>query len=348
MFLNRSRNRCCKFTIRNYFSTYDHEKVAYVFDIDGVLLRGNTALPGARDSLLRLEEAKIPFILLTNGGGELESVKAEKLSKILNYPIKEDQLILSHTPMRGECAPFINSRVLVLGCKDAIGVAKSYGLKKAVTVNDLCNDEPSRYPFKSYKHTPLLSSDEKVEAIFVMHDPNDWAAELQLTIDCLRGGFPLGSGSNSKKQTIPYFSSNADMTFAAKYPVPRLAAGAFTIALKSLWRTLYKDEELDVIQFGKPTRRQFDFARRQLAKWSSGNKTMNNIEADLYCKAKFDTIFMIGDNPLSDIQGANLAGLPWKSVLVRTGVFKGVTNDTVHPAKYVTDTIKDAIDLVLK
>lgn len=315
--------------------------IAYVFDIDGVLLRGNTALPGARDSLLRLDDAKIPFVLLTNGGGELESVKAAKLSEILNYEISEDQLILSHTPMRSECAPFANKRVLVLGCKDAIGVGKSYGLKKAVTVNDLCCDEPSRYPFKSYKHNPLPYSDEQVAAVFVMHDPNDWAAELQTTIDCLRGGLPLGSGGNSQK--IPYYSSNADMTFAAKYPVPRLAAGAFTVALTSLWRTLHNGEELNVTQYGKPTKLQFDFARRQLARWSSRNKNLTDADADEF-SSNFDTIYMVGDNPLSDIQGANNAGLPWKSVLVRTGVFRGA-NDLQHPAKIVKDSVKEAVDL---
>jgi ribonucleotide monophosphatase NagD (HAD superfamily) len=34
---------------------------------------------------------------------------------------------------------------------------------------------------------------------------------------------------------------------------------------------------------------------------------------------------MIGDNPKSDIAGANKKG--WTSILVRTGVFKGADND---------------------
>jgi ribonucleotide monophosphatase NagD (HAD superfamily) len=41
--------------------------VGAVFDIDGVVLRGHKALPGARDALLRLNKADIPFIFLTNG-----------------------------------------------------------------------------------------------------------------------------------------------------------------------------------------------------------------------------------------------------------------------------------------
>lgn len=42
--------------------------VGAVFDIDGVLIRGHAPLPGARDSLLRLNAAKVPYIFLTNGG----------------------------------------------------------------------------------------------------------------------------------------------------------------------------------------------------------------------------------------------------------------------------------------
>ena len=37
------------------------------------------------------------------------------------------------------------------------------------------------------------------------------------------------------------------------------------------------------------------------------------------------------DNPASDVRGANAAGGPWRSVLVRTGVFHGVGNDAGAP-----------------
>lgn len=39
---------------------------------------------------------------------------------------------------------------------------------------------------------------------------------------------------------------------------------------------------------------------------------------------------MIGDNPKSDIKGANDAG--WISILVRSGVFHGLENDKENPA----------------
>jgi Haloacid dehalogenase-like hydrolase len=51
---------------RRTFSTA-RASVGAVFDIDGVLIRGKSPLPGARNALLQLQRNKIPFIFLTNG-----------------------------------------------------------------------------------------------------------------------------------------------------------------------------------------------------------------------------------------------------------------------------------------
>lgn len=66
-------------------------------------------------------------------------------------------------------------------------------------------------------------------------------------------------------------------------------------------------------------------------------------------KRSLEAIYMIGDNPRSDIQGANSMGGKWHSVLVRTGVFKGAAgeNDAKNPAEFVCDHVDDAIQLIL-
>jgi ribonucleotide monophosphatase NagD (HAD superfamily) len=60
--------------------------------------------------------------------------------------------------------------------------------------------------------------------------------------------------------------------------------------------------------------------------------------------------FGIGDNPLSDIKGANNAGPHWQSILVRTGMFSNVelTNDATNPADAVCDDIGAAVEYILK
>ena len=61
---------------------------------------------------------------------------------------------------------------------------------------------------------------------------------------------------------------------------------------------------------------------------------------------------MIGDNPASDIAGANSKG--WVSILVRSGCFNPQAKDNVNgndpknPATHVVDTFKDAIELIYR
>ena len=68
---------------------------------------------------------------------------------------------------------------------------------------------------------------------------------------------------------------------------------------------------------------------------------------------KISNFYMIGDNPKSDIEGANAKG--WTSILVRTGVFKADDpetsrdgNDIENPATYVVQDFKEAIELIFR
>lgn len=57
----------------------------------------------------------------------------------------------------------------------------------------------------------------------------------------------------------------------------------------------------------------------------------------------FSAIFAIGDNPAADVCGANLAGPPWVSVLVRTGVFREGGNSCSDPAHVVVSDVLAAV-----
>ena len=85
--------------------------------IDGVLMRSCKPIPGARQTLAHLQQHKIPFILLTNGGGVHESDRAMDLSQKLGVPLDESILIQSHTPFAAmaEKEELKNSPVLVVG-----------------------------------------------------------------------------------------------------------------------------------------------------------------------------------------------------------------------------------------
>uniref|UniRef100_M4B8B3 Uncharacterized protein n=1 Tax=Hyaloperonospora arabidopsidis (strain Emoy2) TaxID=559515 RepID=M4B8B3_HYAAE len=194
------------------------------FDIDGVLIRGGHALPKAKRVLKSLRSNNVAHIFLTNGGGCMEDEKAKNLSTILDVPIDPEHMILSHTPMREIAKTYGDKRVLIMGSHDVWRVAKCYGFNKIVSVKDLLHHHPMQYPFMHLEQRAAPHYNEPIEAIIVMHDPIEWAPEIQVTVDVLIGGDPPGSGCPSGKQT-PLFLSNDDFVFSGAYPFPRFAQG---------------------------------------------------------------------------------------------------------------------------
>ena len=46
----------------------------------------------------------LSYVLMTNGGGALEHVKAEAVSSVLGLHVPESAVIVAHTPMRVSCS----------------------------------------------------------------------------------------------------------------------------------------------------------------------------------------------------------------------------------------------------
>lgn len=68
--------------------------------IDGVLLHSSKPLPGAAESLRYLQQHRIPFILLTNGGGKPEAERVAELSSKLGVNLDTSNFVQSHTPFQ--------------------------------------------------------------------------------------------------------------------------------------------------------------------------------------------------------------------------------------------------------
>jgi len=65
-------------------------------------------------------------------------------------------------------------------------------------------------------------------------------------------------------------------------------------------------------------------------------------------RSAFSAIYAVGDNPAADVRGANTAGAPWVSVLVRTGVFGGAAkNSETDPAHIVVQDVLGAVQAAL-
>ena len=83
---------------------------AIISDIDGVLVRGKSIIPNSDKVVKELlnnnytngvkNNIRIPFYLLTNGGGCTELDKANSLNKIMGSNFKRHHIFLNYTPLR--------------------------------------------------------------------------------------------------------------------------------------------------------------------------------------------------------------------------------------------------------
>ncbi|KAL9642752.1 hypothetical protein ABK040_009829 [Willaertia magna] len=329
---------------------------AFAFDIDGVLLRGQTAIEGAKETIISLKKKNIPFVCLTNGGGFLEEKKCESVNEILGlntlqYKIEPNQMILSHTPFQDLVPQYINSNVLIVGGYDCLKVAKSYGFNRAIHVSDY----HYKYPFlftifpptemdrKEFKErlkklNEKIDEKDRIDVVLFMYESDHLARDIQIIMDLMvsNNGLPGHTdefiNSNNQKQYCKLIMSNPDFLYSNNFNWPRFGQGMIKLCLQNIYKELTGGNHLEIIQYGKPMKVTFDFCEKRLK------------DLAISCgHTHIEKIYMCGDNPLADIRGANNAGNPWESVLVLTGVSK--ENDPINPAKYVA---KDVYSFVME
>ena len=320
-----------------------------VLDIDGVLLKGGTVINGAASAIQKLADAKIPYVFVTNGGGMKEEQKARDLKKKLGIEVLPEQVILSHTPFKNLKDTHENSKVLIVGGQPrCLDVARSYGFRNACTIESIHAENPGIYCLHEAHDPDSVSHDKDapVEAVMVFHDPVNWGLEMQVLCDVLSPHHvnTVDTPSNKQRGHIPFYVSNADVVYATDYPHPRFTQGAFVTAFQHLYQT-YHNQPLQVDYCGKPYNIQYEYATQVLQQEAQrigvhSSDTANTATA-MY--------FGVGDNPKSDIRGANAAGPHWRSVLVRTGLFndRNASNDSIDPAHYVCEDIVEAVQTII-
>ena len=79
----------------------------------------------------------------------MEKVKAQELQDKLGCTVAEDQILLSHTPMKSLVDEYKDKWVMILGHKDIVRVARTYGFTKITTVDEVFARFPSMIPFKT-------------------------------------------------------------------------------------------------------------------------------------------------------------------------------------------------------
>jgi len=246
-----------------------------------------------------------------------------------------------------------------------------YGYRTVITPGDILTAYPETWPFSQQLlpyyapfSRPLphpisagnTSSSLKIDAVFVYNDPRDWGLDIQILTDVLlshRGILGTLSPMNNSPD-LPnrgyqqdgqpaLFFSNSDLIWAAKYHLPRLGQGGFREALEGVWAALTGGPRMGVqlqkTVIGKPFRTTYGFAERRLMAHRRdllGGKEEGGLR----------TVYMVGDNPESDIRGANTydspTGTDWVSVLVRTGIHQKGRDPAWRPRMEVGD-VYDAV-----
>ncbi len=280
-------------------------------------------------------------------------------------------IVQAHTPFR-EMKQYHDKTVLVVGgdyagCKS---VAQSYGYQNVVTPYDIICAHPNIWPFgKMYKETyntfatplpkpidPSLPDDQnlRIDAIFVYNDSRDWGLDSTIILDTLfsragvlatlsakNGDESLPNNGYLQDSQPPLYYSNPDLWWAASYHLNRLGQGGFQAAFQGLWDATTGGAKLTKTLFGKPTQATYEYSENRLravrkALW--GQVGLND---------PLKKVYMIGDNPESDIRGANNYQSPhgsrWTSILVRTGVYRGVREPSCQP-DIILDDVRRAVE----
>lgn len=242
-------------------------------------------------------------------------------------------------------------------------VAEQYGFKTVITPADILVAYPEIWPFSQqllpyYRNfaRPLPaqinaaspSTSLRIDAIFVYNDPRDWGLDLQIIKDTLLSSHGVLGTLSTKNgnQSLPnkgyqqdgqpvVFFSNPDLLWAAKYHLPRLGQGGFREALEGIWAAITGGPadgvHLQKVVMGKPYKPTYEFAEKRLI--SHRRHLTQAATAD---QEQLRRVYMVGDNPESDIAGASNYESPhkidWRSILVQTGE---------QPLRTVRKTVKN-------
>ncbi|KAI5120291.1 hypothetical protein M0805_005797 [Coniferiporia weirii] len=336
--------------------------LAFAFDIDGVLVQGESVIPQARKALKILDGEnklgiKIPYILLTNGGGVSESVRCRKLTEKLGIEISLTQFMQAHTVLKSKVDLYRDKSVLVLGGRPGAvpQVAKEYGFTKVYTTLDILAWNPSIWPFHDLDANerafvdsrPPFDPKTRIEAIFVFHDPRNWALDIQITCDILmNGGYVLPNNLQPStsvldtEEEVKLVFCNPDLVWRANFPASRLGQGGFRVAFEGVYQAL-TGKSYPYVQYGKPTEATYAYAedvlRERLQEILPRKTTLTKEERSGYAP----NVYMIGDNPESDIAGANAKG--WSSVLVETGVYNRARGPPLHKPTHIAQDVEQAV-----
>nr|XP_025955321.1 haloacid dehalogenase-like hydrolase domain-containing 5 [Dromaius novaehollandiae] len=276
----------------------------FLFDIDGVLVRGKTPIPAAKTAFQKLVNSRgqffVPVVFVTNAGNCLRQKKADQLSHILGVPISQDQVMMSHSPLR-MFKRYHEKCVLVSGQGPLLDIAQDLGFCQPITIETLREKYPlldvvdhDRRPKILYPSAVELP---KIEAVVLFGEPVRWETNLQLIIDVLlTSGYPGNPYHHENYPHIPVLACNMDLMWVAEAQSPRFGHGTFMVCLENIYKKITgKDLKYEALM-GKPSELTYQYAEYLIRAQA----------AERQWKQPIQTLYAVGDNLMTDVYGANL------------------------------------------
>ncbi|KAM8930754.1 haloacid dehalogenase-like hydrolase domain-containing 5 [Pelodytes ibericus] len=275
-----------------------------LFDIDGVLVRGRTPIPAAKKAFQKLVNDQgqflVPVVFVTNAGNCLRQTKADQLSSILGVPISQDQVMMSHSPLR-IFKQYHNKCVLVSGQGPVLDIAKYLGFSNPITIDSVRESFPFLDMVDHSRRPKILPSSAvdlpKIDAVILFGEPIRWETNLQIIIDVLlTGGHPANQHQPASSQHIPLLACNMDLMWLAEARSPRFGHGIFMVCLENIYKKITgKDLKYEALM-GKPSEITYHYAESLIRSQAAMKQWTTPIQ----------TLYAIGDNLMTDIYGANL------------------------------------------
>jgi HAD superfamily hydrolase (TIGR01450 family) len=170
----------------------------FMFDLDGTLVLGDRSgrsydvLPGAIEVLGRLRERGIPYLVLTNGSGQVPVAQAAKL-RSFGLPVEDHQMF---TPSSVTAEVFVRAgvqRALVLGTPGTGHALKERGIGITFTGEPDC---------------------ERVDAVYLGWHPDCGMKDIEAACHAIWNGAKLYIASD-----VPFFASRAGRTIGYSYVI---------------------------------------------------------------------------------------------------------------------------------
>uniref|UniRef100_A0A8I6A520 Haloacid dehalogenase-like hydrolase domain-containing 5 n=1 Tax=Rattus norvegicus TaxID=10116 RepID=A0A8I6A520_RAT len=274
-----------------------------LFDIDGVLVRGHRVIPAALEAFSKLVNSQgqlqVPVVFVTNAGNILQRDKAQELSALLECKVR-NQVILSHSPMK-LFLQYHNKRMLVSGQGPLVENARALGFQNVVTVDDLriafpeldmvdLQRRPKTMVIRTVGHFTL-------HWVLLLGEPVRWETNLQLITDVLLSNGHPGAGlATAPYPHLPVLASNMDLLWMAEASMPRFGHGTFLLCLETIYRKITGHELKYEGLMGKPSILTYRYAEEVIRQQAERRGWA----------APIRKLYAIGDNPMSDVYGANL------------------------------------------